>query len=70
MGTTPSSSRPTGTFGQQKWSEQKVKLIAKYPVLTDADVHYEQGNKEDMMRKIETKLGKTKEELNLIIQKL
>ncbi|AFD06562.1 hypothetical protein [Solitalea canadensis] len=62
--------KSSGTFGQGKWSEQKTKLIAKFPVLTDADVHYEQGNRGEMLRKIETKLGKTKEELDLIIQQL
>ncbi|UKJ06368.1 general stress protein CsbD [Solitalea lacus] len=62
--------KSTGTFGQGKWFEQKAKLIAKFPVLTEADVHYEQGNREEMLRKIEAKLGKTKEELNLIIQEL
>ncbi|MCU0443213.1 MAG: general stress protein CsbD [Bacteroidia bacterium] len=52
------------------WSEQKGKLKAKFPVLTDADLTYENGKKDDMLGKIEKKLGKTKQELHDIISKL
>jgi uncharacterized protein YjbJ (UPF0337 family) len=52
------------------WGEQKGKLKAKFPTLTDADLTYESGKKEEMLGKIETKLGKTKEELAAIINKL
>lgn len=53
-----------------KWSEQKGKLKAKFSTLTDADVHYEEGKKDEMLTKIQTKLGKTKEELANIIAAL
>jgi hypothetical protein len=36
------------------WSEQKTQLKAKFPILKDTDLHYENGKKEEMM----TKLGK------------
>ena len=52
------------------WSEQKAKLKKKFPVLTDADLTYAEGKKEDMMGKLQEKLGKTKDELNKIIAAL
>lgn len=52
------------------WSEQKTKLKAKFTTLTDADLQYENGKKDEMMDKIQIKLGKTKEELATIIAAL
>lgn len=52
------------------WTEQKAKLKAKFPVLTDSDLNYETGKKDDMLGRIQKKLSKTKEELNAIIEKL
>ncbi|MFN0031006.1 MAG: general stress protein CsbD [Flavobacteriales bacterium] len=49
------------------WLNQKTKLKAKFSTLTDADLQYETGKKDDMMKKVQTKLGKTKEELDTII---
>lgn len=52
------------------WLEQRAKLKQKFSVLTDDDLLYEQGNKEEMLGKIQVKLGKTKEELQKIIEAL
>jgi|688.fasta_scaffold355646_3 uncharacterized protein YjbJ (UPF0337 family) len=52
------------------WSEQKTKLKAKFSNLTDADLQYENGKKDEMLTKIHVKLGKTKEELASIIAAL
>ena len=52
------------------WDEQKGKLKAKFPTLTDADLHYEEGKKDVMFSNVQTKLGKTKEELQTIIAAL
>jgi len=52
------------------WTEQKGKLKAKFSNLTDADLHYEDGKKDEMLAKIQTKLGKTKEEFATIIAAL
>lgn len=52
------------------WTEQKAKLKKKFPVLTDADLTYAEGKKEDMLCNLQEKLGKTKEELNKIISEL
>ncbi len=55
---------------KELWKDQKGKLKAKFPILTDADLHFEEGKKEEMFKKISDKLGKTKEELAIIISKL
>ena len=52
------------------WDEQKGKLKQKFAVLTDNDLLFEEGKKEEMLGKLQTKLGKTKEELSAIIAAL
>jgi uncharacterized protein YjbJ (UPF0337 family) len=52
------------------WDEQKVKLKAKYPNLSEGDLHFDAGKKDKMMHKIQTKLGKSADELNKIISEL
>ncbi|WP_310378886.1 general stress protein CsbD [Flavobacterium sp.] len=49
------------------WDEQKSKLKQKFAALTDNDLLFANGKKEEMMAKLEIKLGKTKEELFKII---
>lgn len=49
------------------WNEQKGKLKIKFPILTDADLSYQEGKKDDMMTRLQMKLGVTKEELGAII---
>ena len=64
------NSTPTPTPAKGNWTEQKVKLKAKFSNLNDADVQYENGKKDEMFSKLEAKLGKTKEELAAIIAAL
>jgi uncharacterized protein YjbJ (UPF0337 family) len=52
------------------WEEQKGKLKQKFASLTDNDLLFVEGKKEEMMGKLQIKLGKTKDELNKIIQAL
>ena len=52
------------------WNEQKGKLKQKFAVLTDNDLMFEEGKKEEMIGKLQIKLGKTKEELHKIIAAL
>ena len=52
------------------WEEQKIKLKEKFSSLTDADLIFEPGKKTEMFEKVEKKLGKTKDELQLIIKQL
>lgn len=52
------------------WEEQKGKLKQKFAKLTDNDLLFAEGKKEEMMGKLQIKLGKSKEELHEIIEKL
>lgn len=49
------------------WTEQKMKLKTKFASLTDNDLTYSEDKKLEMMMKLQTKLGKTKEELQDIL---
>lgn len=52
------------------WEEQKGKLKQKFAKLTDSDLLFLEGKKDEMLGKLQIKLGKTKEELYKIIEKL
>ncbi|MDI9311051.1 MAG: CsbD family protein [Limnohabitans sp.] len=52
------------------WEEQKGKLKQKFTKLTDDDLLFIDGKKEEMMGRIQIKLGKSKEELQKIIANL
>ena len=52
------------------WHEQKGKLKQQFATLTDDDLTFEEGKKEEMMGRIQKKLGKTKEELHTLISGL
>lgn len=45
------------------WNELKGKLKQKYASLTDDDLTYSEGKGEEMLGKIQKKVGKTREEL-------
>jgi uncharacterized protein YjbJ (UPF0337 family) len=52
---------------KSNWNNQRAKLKQKFPNITDSDLLYEQGKKDEMLERIQIKLGKTKEELNEIL---
>jgi len=52
------------------WNEQKGKLKQKFAVLTDNDLMFEEGKRDEMLGKLQILLGKSKEELHEIISKL
>ena len=52
------------------WNEQKGKLKQRFAMLTDNDLLFLEGKKDEMLGKLQIKLGKTKEELNKIIEGL
>jgi len=52
------------------WNEQKGKLKQKFATLTDNDLLFADGKKDEMFGKLQVKLGKTKEELHKIIGSL
>jgi uncharacterized protein YjbJ (UPF0337 family) len=52
------------------WSEMKGKLKQKFAMLTDSDVLFAEGKQEEMLGRLQAKLGKTKEEIQKIIAEL
>lgn len=49
------------------WNEQKGKLKQQFAQLTDDDLLFAEGAKDEMLGKLQIKLGKSKEELHQII---
>ena len=54
----------------ENWNEQKAKLKKKFPVLTDKDLFFEIGRKNEMLATLHGKVGKSKEEFQKIIEEL
>jgi uncharacterized protein YjbJ (UPF0337 family) len=52
------------------WNETKGKLKQKYAMLTDNDLLLVEGKQEEMLGRLQAKLGKTKEELHKLISEL
>ncbi len=52
------------------WNEVKGKLKQKFAVLTDDDLLLIEGKQDELLGRIQTKLGKTKEELQKLISEL
>lgn len=65
-----SESTQTPVPAKGNWNDQKAKLKAKFSTLTDSDLQYEDGKKDEMMSRIQKKLGKSKEELAAVIAAL
>lgn len=52
------------------WNELKGKLKQKYAELTDDDLLYEEGKDDELYGKLQTRLGKSKDEVRKIIADL
>jgi uncharacterized protein YjbJ (UPF0337 family) len=52
------------------WNEQKGKLKQKFATLTDDDLLFAEGKKDEMLGRLQVKLGKTKEEIHKILSSL
>ena len=52
------------------WNEVKGKLKQKFALLTDSDLLLIEGKKDEMLGRLQVKLGKTKEELHKLISDL
>lgn len=50
------------------WEQLKRKLKKKYAVLTDNDLAYEEGQEDQLIGKLQEKLGKTKKEVKNILR--
>jgi uncharacterized protein YjbJ (UPF0337 family) len=49
------------------WNEQKGKLKQKFGFLTDNDLMFEEGKEDEMLGRLQIKLGKTKDDLKKFI---
>ena len=58
----------TNTMGF--WNEKKEKLKQSFPIITDEDLHYIEGKEKVMIELLGYKLGKTDDELRIIIAEL
>ena len=52
------------------WNEQKGKLKKQFAVLTDNDLMFEEGKKDEMLGKLQIKLGKTKDKWTKLLASL
>ena len=54
----------------ENWNDQKEKLKTQFPTLTDEDLQYEEGKRDEMLTRVQDKLGKTRDELDGVISSL
>lgn len=52
------------------WNETKGKLKQKYADLTDDDLLFEEGKEDELLGRLQKKVGQTKEEIRDAISKL
>jgi uncharacterized protein YjbJ (UPF0337 family) len=52
------------------WNEIKGKLKQKFAMLTDSDLLMYEGKKDELLGRLQVKLGKTKEEISRLISEL
>jgi uncharacterized protein YjbJ (UPF0337 family) len=52
------------------WTDIKKKLKQKFDVLTESDLLYASGKQDEMLCRLEARLGITKEEVHRIISEL
>ena len=52
------------------WNETKGKLKQKFAMLTDDDLLLAEGKEDELLGRLQTKLGKSKEEIHKIISEL
>lgn len=52
------------------WNETKGKLKQKFAILTDSDVLMVEGKQDELLGRLQLRLGKTKEELLKVISEL
>jgi hypothetical protein len=51
------------------WSDQSKKLKSKFSQLTDSDLKFESGKENDLLKRMESRLHKNRDEVISIIQK-
>jgi hypothetical protein len=45
------------------WSDQSKELKSKFPQLTDSDLKFESGKENEMLKRVESRLSKTRSEV-------
>jgi uncharacterized protein YjbJ (UPF0337 family) len=55
------------TIIKGNWNEQKGKLKQKFANLSDDDLLYAEGKEDELMGKLQKKLGKSKEEVEKLL---
>ena len=55
---------------RENWNETKGKLKQKFGMLTDSDLLFAEGKQEELLGRLQTKLGRTKAEIHKIISDL
>lgn len=55
---------------KSNWNEIKEKLKYKFGMLTESDLLLAEGKQEEMLNRLQTKLGRTKDEIRKIISEL
>jgi len=58
--------RPTRS--EQKWMDQKERLLLQFKNLSDKDLDFEPGRKYEMIERIAEKLGKPEDEMKSIVE--
>ena len=58
------------TVVKGNWNELKGKLKQKFADLTDDDLMYAEGKEDELLGKLQIKLGKSKEEVRKLISEL
>jgi len=58
------------TDKKKNWEDQKEKLRLAFPKLTDADLNFDERFKDVMLNKLQGIVGRTKKELQVIIETL
>lgn len=52
------------------WTQKKEKLKSQYTSLSDDDLIYKKGKEEQLINRIQQKLGKTRKEVKRLIKRL
>jgi hypothetical protein len=52
----------------KRWEAQKAKLKSRFPKITDADLNFDERFKDIMLNKLQGIVGRTKKELQAIIE--
>ena len=55
---------------RKNWHDTKEKLKKKFTKITDNDLYFAEGQQDDVVKKLQLKLGKSKDEILKIISTL